>query len=151
MISMSPSSRNWIVFLVGLLVSILSIVLPLIGLWADYRPELMTGAVIGATVRFSTDLGLMALAGGSVEDLSDYSRSRLPIVLGLILAQMATLGVGVYLALTGPVLLGLGIVGAMLLAYATGIILSLFTVEPNVVGSADDGSDSEWAVDVDDV
>jgi len=151
MISMNPSFRNNILFAIGLGVSIVSIVAPLVGIYAGYRPQFMWGFLAGATVRFGTDLALLGLADGSPSDITDFSTGHVPIALTLMFGQIATLLVGGYQALFGHTMIGLGIVTAMLIAYVTGGLISLLTAPTESDTGSDRTDDSEWDVHVDDV
>lgn len=144
---MTGSLRNTLLFLSSVVVSIASIIVPLV-LWnMSIYPSFMIGAVIGGVARFGTDLALLAMGGSA--NITDYSRSQIPIVFALIAVQFGVLLGGALAALIGPQMVGSGVVSVMLLAYVVGGIAHLLRVETG--SSVEPTEASEWAVPLDDL
>lgn len=119
-----------------------SILVPAACLLAGIVPTIMLGAVIGATIRFGTDLVLMA----TVDSTNISTVSHQKTVVSMLLIQFGVLIAGIGLAFAGHGI-GIGITVIMLLTYLFAIIHTA------VYGGQqyDDAGDSEWKFDIDDV
>jgi hypothetical protein len=147
---MSNDEFSWGVIL-GFVWSILLIVVPLV-LWltSSFMPDVMFGAFIGATVRFGTDMGLLVLGNGDVEDFDSFASNHLPLVVGLTLLQLGTLvGSAVFWYITGSAI-AIGVVLAMLASYAFALVMQMAGGSEQTEAD-DSGGDSEWRFDLDDV
>lgn len=142
-------SRSFVAKWGGFLFSIGAIVVPAL-LWVmDVYPQIMLGAVIGATVRMVTDYSLaLLLSGPGTTVAGQVDAQHIPIVLFLMAAQFATLGAGIWLWYNGS-RLGIGITCVMIATY----IFASFYRRRYLSDMNTDGTngDSEWKYDVDDV
>jgi len=146
-------------FVLGIVWSVLLIVVPGY-LWTQgFHTELMFGAVIGAVVRFATDMTLMGLTqDASAQDFSRFAEKHIPVVVLMMIVQFGTLIAGAGFWVLGGDLMGAGIVLGMVLSYLFGFLTMLIardSSETDVTENEDESDEadeeSEWQFDLDDV
>lgn len=145
-------------FVVGIIFSVLSIVIPAFMWSSGIYPSLSFGIMVGASVRFGTDLLLMTImTNQNADGLGKFASKHIPLVAGLIAIQFGTLiGAGVWAVLGGPAW-ALGVVVGILVSYVFGFLSHVIFGssgggggDSEVVVEGEDG-ESEWRFDVDDL
>lgn len=143
-------------FVVGIIFSVLSIAVPAF-LWSSgIYPSLSLGFMIGAAVRFGTDLILMTLiTNPDAEGTGQFKSKHIPIVAGLVIIQFGTLiGAAIWTVLGGPAWT-LGVVVGILSSYLFGMVSHMVFGGSSggngeVTVEGEDG-ESEWRFDLDDL
>lgn len=120
-------------FIWGLIWSAVAIAVPAALFSVGIYPTVMTGAILGAVIRFGTDMTI--IIGGE-------PHIKHPVTVLMLLIQMGTLLAGIIAALTGS-MLGLGVAGIILLTYVVGLLIQLY--------HTDSESDGEWKYDPDEL
>lgn len=150
------SNGSSLTFIFGLLWSILAIVVPGY-LWTQgMMPDLMFGAMLGASVRLGTDLVLMAVRqDGSADGVEQFAKKHMGIVVLMVVIQFGTLVGALAFWLIGGDIMGLGYAGIMILTYIVGALLELVfgggVPDTDDMSVEEDDEESEWKFDVDDV
>lgn len=141
-------------FVIGIVWSVLTIAVPAV-LWAlGIMETIMIGAVVGATIRFGSDMLLTALQLRTDTNPSTVGQQHPISTVMIVGVQFGTLLIGLWLLFIAGQVVGLGIAGIMLLTYAFGSVLD-YVLGDDVGNTKSDEiekeDDSEWKFDVDDV
>lgn len=143
-------------FLLGLLFSVLLFVVPAVSLALGVWTSFMLGALIGAAVRFGTDMTLLRMGDTDADDFEQFTTQQMPLVILMMLIQFGTLlgAIGWYI-FAGGGMLALGIVAAILASYVFGIVLQgIFGTTTQPTGppeQREDADEGEWRFDLDDL